>query len=125
QPNAFRSVKRDRSLFSHRNGLCGELGIDQFVEGNPTALFRPKEEPLRAAQSFKPILKAGIEIIERLTRSECPFGYPTHDADEVPCAVLEFRNDRYETILALAQRRAALFNALFQIAAKLPVLFKA
>ena len=52
----------------------------------------------------KTILKACIEILERLARLQCPMGYPTHDADEVACPVLEFRNDRPETLLALAQR---------------------
>ena len=36
--------------------------------------------------------------------------------------MLEFRNDRYETILALAQRRAALFNTLFEFIADAPPL---
>jgi hypothetical protein len=35
-------------MFSNTNGLRGQLGIDQFVEGNPAA-FRPKEQPLCAA----------------------------------------------------------------------------
>jgi hypothetical protein len=46
--DAFRSVDRDGSRFSHRNGLRGQLGIDQFVKGNPAA-FRAKEQPLRPA----------------------------------------------------------------------------
>src|SRR6266446_2199440 len=50
QPNAFRSVERDRSIFSHTNGLRGQLAIEQFVEGDPAAFFLAKEEPLRAAE---------------------------------------------------------------------------
>jgi hypothetical protein len=49
-------------------------------------------------------------------RSQGSLGHRAHNANEVPRAVLEFRNDRPETLLALAQRHSALLNALFQIA---------
>jgi len=49
QPNAFRSVERNRSTVSHTNGLRGQFGIDQFVKSDPAAIFCTKEQPLRAA----------------------------------------------------------------------------
>ncbi len=39
--------------------------------------------------------------------------------------MLKLRNHNFKTLSALAQRSAALFNTLFQSAAKLPVLFEA
>ena len=41
--NALRSVERDRSIFFYTNGLRGEFGIDQFVEGDPVAFLCTKE----------------------------------------------------------------------------------
>jgi len=38
-----------RSIFFHAKGLRGQLGIDQFVEGDPAAFMHAKEKPLRAA----------------------------------------------------------------------------
>ena len=46
QRNVFRSVERDRSMFSHTNALRCQFGIDQFVEGDPAAFMRAKEKPL-------------------------------------------------------------------------------
>jgi hypothetical protein len=53
-------------------------------------------------------------------------GYPAHDADEVPCAVLESHNNRPETILALAQLYALTFQSHavpFQLLVNLSVAF--
>jgi hypothetical protein len=61
QPNAFRPVEHYLSVVSPTYGLRGQLGLDQFVEGDPV-FFRPKEEPVRAAQNSKAVLKAGPEI---------------------------------------------------------------
>jgi hypothetical protein len=46
---AFRPVEHYLSIVSRTNGLRGQLGLDQFVKGNPNAFFRSKEEPVRAA----------------------------------------------------------------------------
>src|SRR5215468_5367644 len=48
QRNTFWPVERDRSIFSHTNGVRGQLGIEQFVERDPAAFLHAKEEPLRA-----------------------------------------------------------------------------
>src|SRR6267143_4510321 len=63
QRNVFRSVERDRSTLSHRNGLRGQLGFYQFVEGDPAAVFVTKEEPLHAAENVKAVVIAGLEIV--------------------------------------------------------------
>jgi hypothetical protein len=101
QRNAHRSVERHRSIVCHLNALRGQLGIDQFVEGDPAAFTRAEEKPLRAAQNFKTILKSGAEIVECLARTQRSLGYRAHDTNKVPCAMLEFPNHRFKTRFAL------------------------